>query len=133
MVISRAPSIQYRAPKNNPKNEYDSRPNRRKSFGPFLLSRADLIRIKKLVVRTSKIKLFIVSLRPLKNQSMLIIEVKESENIDRALKRSKRKVQQTKILRELRDRKEFKKPSVQRRNQILKAVYKEKKSRDMGL
>ena len=64
---------------------------------------------------------------------MLIIEVKESENIDRALKRYKRKVQQTKILRELRDRKEFKKPSVQRRNQILKAVYKEKKARDLGL
>lgn len=64
---------------------------------------------------------------------MLIIEVKETENIDRALKRYKRKVQQTKILRELRDRKEFKKPSVQRRNQILKAIYKEKKGRDMGL
>lgn len=64
---------------------------------------------------------------------MLIIEVKESENIDRALKRYKRKVQQTKILRELRDRKEFKKPSVQRRHQILKAVYKEKKARDLGL
>lgn len=63
---------------------------------------------------------------------MLIIEIKDSENIDRALKRYKRKVQQTKILRELRDRKEFKKPSVQRRNQILKAVYKEKKARDMG-
>ncbi|MCB0630639.1 MAG: 30S ribosomal protein S21 [Saprospiraceae bacterium] len=63
---------------------------------------------------------------------MLIIEVKESENIDRALKRYKRKVQQTKILRELRDRKEFKKPSVQRRNQILKAIYKEKKGRDMS-
>lgn len=64
---------------------------------------------------------------------MLIIEVKDSENIDRALKRYKRKVQQTKILRELRDRKEFKKPSVQRRNQILKAIYKEKKGRDMGV
>lgn len=64
---------------------------------------------------------------------MLIIEVKETENIDRALKRYKRKVQQTKILRELRNRKEFKKPSVQRRNQVLKAIYKEKKSRDMGL
>lgn len=63
---------------------------------------------------------------------MLIIEVKDSENIDRALKRYKRKVQQTKILRELRDRKEFSKPSVQRRNQILKAVYKEKKSRELG-
>jgi small subunit ribosomal protein S21 len=68
-----------------------------------------------------------------KNRNMLIIEVKDSENIDRALKRYKRKVQQTKILRELRDRKEFKKPSVQRRNQILKAIYKEKKGRDMGV
>lgn len=64
---------------------------------------------------------------------MLIIEVKDSENIDRALKRYKRKVQQTKMLRELRDRKEFKKPSVQRRNQVLKAVYKEKKGRNLGL
>lgn len=64
---------------------------------------------------------------------MLIIEVKESENIDRALKRYKRKVQQTKVLRELRSRKEFKKPSVQRRDQILKAVYKGKRSRDLGL
>lgn len=67
-----------------------------------------------------------------KTEFMLIIEIKDSENIDRALKRYKRKVQQTKILRELRDRKEFTKPSVQRRNQILKAVYKEKKSRDLG-
>lgn len=75
----------------------------------------------------------VVSLHPQKITFMLIIEVKESENIDRALKRYKRKVQQTKILRELRDRKEFKKPSVQRRNQLLKAVYKEKKARDLGL
>lgn len=72
-------------------------------------------------------------MHPQKITFMLIIEVKESENIDRALKRYKRKVQQTKILRELRDRKEFKKPSVQRRNQLLKAVYKEKKARDLGL
>lgn len=81
----------------------------------------------------SKYQNGVVSLHPQKITFMLIIEVKESENIDRALKRYKRKVQQTKILRELRDRKEFKKPSVQRRNQILKAVYKEKKARDLGL
>lgn len=64
---------------------------------------------------------------------MLIIEVKETENIDRALKRYKRKVQQTKVLRELRSRKEFKKPSVKRRHEILKAVYKAKRSHEMGL
>ena len=58
---------------------------------------------------------------------MLIINVKEGESIDRALKRYKRKVQNTKILRELRKRKEFVKPSVQRRKEVLKAVFKQKK------
>ena len=57
---------------------------------------------------------------------MLIIDVKDGENIDRALKRYKRKVQNTKMLKELRGRKEFKKPSVKRRNEVLKAAYKEK-------
>jgi small subunit ribosomal protein S21 len=58
---------------------------------------------------------------------MLIIEVKETESIDRALKRYKRKVQNVRLIQELRRRKEFVKPSVQRRNQVLKAVYKTKK------
>lgn len=64
---------------------------------------------------------------------MLIIEVKDTENIDRALKRYKRKVQQTRILRELRARKEFQKPSVQRRKEILKAVYKNQKNLNTGV
>ena len=58
---------------------------------------------------------------------MLIIEVKETESIDRALKRYMRKVQNVRLFQELRRRKEFVKPSVQRRNEILKAVYKTKK------
>ncbi len=58
---------------------------------------------------------------------MLIIEVKESESIDRALKRYKRKVQNVRLIQELRRRKEFTKPSVERRNQILKAIYRNKK------
>ncbi len=58
---------------------------------------------------------------------MLIIEVKDTESIDRALKRYKRKVQRTGTLKELRRRKQFTKPSVQRRAQVLKAVYKLKK------
>ena len=58
---------------------------------------------------------------------MLIIEVKETESIDRALKRYKRKVQNVRLIQELRRRKEFVKPSVSRRNQVLKAVYKTKK------
>jgi len=66
---------------------------------------------------------------PAKNlsYSMLIIEVKDTESIDRALKRYKRKVQNVRLIQELRRRKEFVKPSVQRRNQILKAVYRTKK------
>ncbi len=57
---------------------------------------------------------------------MIIIDVKDGENIDKALKRYKRKFQTTGIIKELRKRKEFTKPSVKRRNEILKAVYKEK-------
>jgi small subunit ribosomal protein S21 len=87
----------------------------------------------KILQDTSKLQAGVVSSHPQKIEFMLIIEVKDSENIDRALKRYKRKVQQTKILREVRNRKEFRKPSVERRTQILKAVYKEKKGRDLGL
>ncbi len=57
---------------------------------------------------------------------MLIINVKEEESIDRALKRSKRKFQKTGLLKEIRRRKNFTKPSVERRNQVLNAVYREK-------
>jgi small subunit ribosomal protein S21 len=58
---------------------------------------------------------------------MLIIEVKDTENIDRALKRYKRKVQNTRLIKEIRKRREFVKPSVKRRNEILKAEYRNKK------
>lgn len=58
---------------------------------------------------------------------MLIIEVKDSENIDKALKRYKRKFQSTRLMRELRDRRDFTKPSVKRRNEMLKASYRQKK------
>ncbi|MCB0653565.1 MAG: 30S ribosomal protein S21 [Saprospiraceae bacterium] len=58
---------------------------------------------------------------------MLIIEVKDTENIDKALKRYKRKFQSTRLMRELRDRRDFTKPSVKRRNEMLKASYRQKK------
>ncbi|GJM31216.1 MAG: 30S ribosomal protein S21 [Saprospiraceae bacterium] len=58
---------------------------------------------------------------------MLIIEIREGENIDRALKRYKRKHRETKLIRELRKRQHFTKPSVQRRNELLKAAYKQQK------
>lgn len=54
---------------------------------------------------------------------MLIIPIKEGENIDRALKRFKRKFDRTGTMRRLRDRKQFTKPSVTRRREIQKASY----------
>ncbi len=54
---------------------------------------------------------------------MLIIPVKEGENIERALKKFKKKFDRTGTMRELRRRQQFIKPSVQRRKERLKAVY----------
>lgn len=56
-------------------------------------------------------------------KDMLIIPVKDGENIDRALKRYKRKFDRTGTLRQLRSRQQFTKPSVERRGQIQKAQY----------
>jgi len=56
---------------------------------------------------------------------MLIIEVKDG--IDKALKRYKRKFESTKILKQLRERKEFTKPSIKKRNEIRKAIHVKKK------
>lgn len=54
---------------------------------------------------------------------MLIIPVKEGENIDRALKRFKRKFDKTGTMRQLRSRQQYTKPSVKRRAVIQKAQY----------
>ena len=54
---------------------------------------------------------------------MLIIPIKDGENIDRALKRFKRKFDKTGAMRQLRDRKQFTKPSVENRQKMLKAQY----------
>jgi small subunit ribosomal protein S21 len=54
---------------------------------------------------------------------MIVIPIKEGENIDRALKKFKRKFEKTGVIRELRERQAFMKPSVRRRNEIKKAVY----------
>jgi small subunit ribosomal protein S21 len=56
---------------------------------------------------------------------MLIISVKENETIDKALKRYKKKFEKVKMMRQLRDRQQFTKPSVKRRKEILKARFKE--------
>ena len=54
---------------------------------------------------------------------MIIVPVKEGENIERALKRFKRKFEKTGAIRELRARKNFEKPSVKKRIQMQKAIY----------
>jgi small subunit ribosomal protein S21 len=54
---------------------------------------------------------------------MLIIPIKDGENIDRALKRFKRKFDKTGTMRQLRKRQHFTKPSVAKRAQHQKAEY----------
>ncbi len=54
---------------------------------------------------------------------MIVIPVKEGENIDRALKKFKRKFEKTGVIKELRARQVYRKPSVVNREQMIKAVY----------
>lgn len=57
------------------------------------------------------------------NSIMIIVPIKEGENIERALKKFKRKFEKTGAIRELRARKNFEKPSVKRRAAKMKAIY----------
>jgi len=52
--------------------------------------------------------------------------MKDGENIERALKRFKRKFNETKVLPQLREREKFTKPSVIKREQKKKAIYIQK-------
>lgn len=54
---------------------------------------------------------------------MIIVPVKEGENIERALKKFKRKFEKTGVVKELRSRQAFKKPSEVRREEIKNAIY----------
>ena len=56
---------------------------------------------------------------------MLIIDSKDCENIDKALKKYKKKFEKSRTLMQLRERQAFTKPSVKRRFEVLKAVYKQ--------
>ena len=56
---------------------------------------------------------------------MLIIDSKDCENIDKALKKYKKKFEKSRVLLQLRERQSFTKPSIKRRTQVLKAVYKQ--------
>ncbi|NLD21561.1 MAG: 30S ribosomal protein S21 [Bacteroidales bacterium] len=57
---------------------------------------------------------------------MIIVPIKEGENIERALKKFKRKFGKTGIVKELRSRKTFEKPSVKKRDELKKAIYVQK-------
>ena len=54
---------------------------------------------------------------------MIVIPVKDGENIERALKRFKRKIEKTGVVKELRNRQAFEKPSITRMTEIKKAIY----------
>ena len=54
---------------------------------------------------------------------MIIVPVKDGENIERALKKFKRKFEKTGVVKELRSRQQFDKPSVKRRLKMERAVY----------
>jgi small subunit ribosomal protein S21 len=56
---------------------------------------------------------------------MLIIDSKDCENIDKALKKYKKKFEKSRTLNQLRERQSFMKPSVRRRTQVLKAIYRQ--------
>jgi small subunit ribosomal protein S21 len=56
---------------------------------------------------------------------MLIIDSKDCENIDKALKKYKKKFEKSRVLLQLMERQAFIKPSIRRRMQVLKAVYKQ--------
>lgn len=56
---------------------------------------------------------------------MLIIDVKDSDSLDKALKKYKKKFEKAGTLRELRGRQAYMKPSVRRRSQVLRAIYRQ--------
>lgn len=57
---------------------------------------------------------------------MIIVPVKEGETIEKALKKFKKKFEKTGVVKELRERQKYTKPSVKRREQIIRAIYREK-------
>ncbi|MBO4529471.1 MAG: 30S ribosomal protein S21 [Paludibacteraceae bacterium] len=54
---------------------------------------------------------------------MIVVPVKEGENIEKALKKFKRKFEKTGVIKELRNRQQFEKPSVVKRQQKIHAIY----------
>ena len=60
---------------------------------------------------------------------MLIIKKGEKDSIDKVLKKYKRKCRENQLLKDIRARKEFVKPSAAKRKQKLKAIYQQKQNK----
>jgi small subunit ribosomal protein S21 len=73
-----------------------------------------------------KILFYLRTPKKIKGKIMLIIDSKDCENIDKALKKYKKKFEKSRTLLQLRERQAYTKPSVKRRGEVLKAVYKQK-------
>ena len=56
---------------------------------------------------------------------MLYVQIKESETLDKALKKFKKKFEKTGVVRALRARQAFEKPSITRRTTVKKAIYRD--------
>ena len=54
---------------------------------------------------------------------MIIVPVKDGENIERALKKFKRKFEKTGVIKELRARQQYNNPSVLKRLKMEHAIY----------
>ena len=54
---------------------------------------------------------------------MIVVPIKEGENIEKALKKFKRKFEKTGVVKELRRRQCFDEPSIVKRDQKMHAVY----------
>jgi len=74
-----------------------------------------------MIVKTCLKLKYLLSLK----SSMIVIQVKKGESIDRALKRYKYKVIKTKQIEQLREKQQFVKKSVRKREQKQKAIYKQ--------
>jgi small subunit ribosomal protein S21 len=61
---------------------------------------------------------------------MLLVNVKENESLDRALKKFKKKFERTGVVKELRERQAFTKPSVKKRMGMIKARYRQFKQQE---
>ena len=57
---------------------------------------------------------------------MIVVQVKDGENIERALKKFKRKFEKTGVMKEVRERQAYTKPSMRKREQKKRAIYRQK-------